>query len=307
MTANSPLPLGLQLKRARRAAGLSQAELARRAHVSQPLVSHYERSLGEPGGEAFGRVAAVLGLEVGSAPAPRPAAHAVEPVFDRNWLRNARGRLLASLDGPALRIAHLDRQAVPGISGDLAFAAETRSHVLFAVVDGVGGGDQAAMSALLCASTLLGIFNAAKGVTWPDELLSALTQVGDTLGTRRLTASFVGLLDPRHGELAWASTGFPAPLLRNKQRAGPLRGEVVRAIESGRVELASDWLLLLGTDGVAHLPSRGKDVLWETRETRELVAAARTPKELVRRLATSLDRRKPKPEDDALIVALAAP
>ena len=94
---------------------------------------------------------------------------------------------------------------------------------------------------------------------------------------------------------------------KDGERTGPLRGETARTIESGRLKLAPNWLLLLGTDGVAHLPSRGKDVLWETRETRQLVTSARTPKELVERLRTALDRRKPKPEDDALVVAVAAP
>ncbi len=308
MAIDTDLPLGPRLRRARRQAGLSQAELARRARVSQPLVSHYERSLGESGGEALGRIARVLGIDVTSIPVARRAVDAtVERAFDRDWLRHARDRLLASLGGSSLRIAHLDRPAIPSISGDLAFAVETRSHVLFAVVDGVGGGDQAAMSALMCASTLLGIFRAGKGIVWPDELLTALSDVGDTLGTRRLTAAFVGLLEPRYADLTWASTGFPAPLLRNGERTGPLRGETPRTIESGRLKLAPNWLLLLGTDGVAHLPSRGKDVLWETRETRQLVASARTPKELVERLRTAFDRRKPKPEDDALVVAVAAP
>src|SRR5512145_282844 len=152
MAINNGLPLGLLLRRARQKSGMSQADLARRAQVSQPLVSYYERSLGEPGGEALARIAGVLGIELDTAPAPRPAASAVEPVFDRSWLRDARRRLLSSLALTSLRIAHLDRPAVSGVSGDLAFAFETRSHVLFSVVDGVGRGDQAAIGALLGAS-----------------------------------------------------------------------------------------------------------------------------------------------------------
>jgi len=249
----------------------------------------------------------VLGIEVELGPAPRGAASAVAPGFDRSWLRDARRRLFESLDVTSLRIAHLDRPAVPDVSGDLAFTFDLRSHVLFAVVDGVGSGDQATIGALCWTSSLLGILHAAKGVVWPDEVLVAADRAGLVLGKRRLTACFVGLFDSRHSELAWASAGFPTPMLRNQGRAAPLRGESVRSIESGRTKLAPDWLLLLGTDGVAHLPGRGKDVLWETRETKVLVAGARTPKELVHRLATALDRRRPKPEDDALVVAVAAP
>jgi Zn-dependent peptidase ImmA (M78 family)/DNA-binding XRE family transcriptional regulator len=57
--------LGEVLETARRAYGLTQAELAARAGVTQAALSRYENGLREPEGDALDRVAASLGVTVG--------------------------------------------------------------------------------------------------------------------------------------------------------------------------------------------------------------------------------------------------
>ncbi|HEX2736750.1 MAG TPA: helix-turn-helix transcriptional regulator [Acidimicrobiia bacterium] len=54
---------------ARRRAGLSQAELARRAGVSRPTVNAYERGRREPGAEALQRLLAAAGSRLSLVPA----------------------------------------------------------------------------------------------------------------------------------------------------------------------------------------------------------------------------------------------
>jgi uncharacterized protein len=71
---------------ARRRAGLSQAELARRAGVSRPTVNAYERGRREPGVEALERLLAAAGSRLVIAPAieypdPERAARDLEDLL----------------------------------------------------------------------------------------------------------------------------------------------------------------------------------------------------------------------------------
>jgi transcriptional regulator with XRE-family HTH domain len=59
------------LARAREAAGLSQAELARRAGVSRSVLSVYESGKREPSSEALARILAAAGFQLGLRPAVR--------------------------------------------------------------------------------------------------------------------------------------------------------------------------------------------------------------------------------------------
>lgn len=71
------------LRQARRRAGLTQAELARRGGITQPVLSQYERGQREPGAEIFLRLLACAG---------------VRPSFTVRRLDDARqGRLLADV------------------------------------------------------------------------------------------------------------------------------------------------------------------------------------------------------------------
>jgi len=59
------------LGQARRRAGLSQAELARRAGVSRSVLSVYESGRREPSSEALARILAAAGFRLGLRPAVR--------------------------------------------------------------------------------------------------------------------------------------------------------------------------------------------------------------------------------------------
>ena len=54
-----------------RASGLSQAELARRAHVPRSVLNAYLRGTREPGGEALARIVAASGRRLGAGPSFR--------------------------------------------------------------------------------------------------------------------------------------------------------------------------------------------------------------------------------------------
>jgi transcriptional regulator with XRE-family HTH domain len=59
------------LRVARREAGLTQAEVARRAGIPQPVLSMYERGAREPSVAAANRILAGLGKTLTARPAPR--------------------------------------------------------------------------------------------------------------------------------------------------------------------------------------------------------------------------------------------
>ena len=302
MASINPLPLGLRLRRARRAAKLSQAELARRANVSQPLVSYYERATGDIGGEGLEAIAAVLGISLDPRAPEAPPPNDIQAELP--WLGAYRSRVLASLAHCGLTTAFLDRAASTN-SGDLALAIQQRSHVMFAVIDGTGSGDQAAVGALIQTASVLGGTSLGRGVVWPDELLEAVRELPALFGVDSLAASFVAQLDTRHGMLTWASERFPAPLLRSGARTSSLRGERKGDLESGRIQLKEDWMLLIGTDGMAHALSRGGKPLWDTRDVQQLLRHAAQPQEIVDRLAKRLPASGLT--DDAFALVVSAP
>jgi hypothetical protein len=117
----------------------------------------------------------------------------------------------------------------------------------------------------------------------------------------------VAVLDVRHRQLSWARDRFPAPWLRRRGRLIQLEGESAGRLERGRTELTDDWLLLVATDGVAHLPTRGEKPFWIGRDLRQLVANSGSPEELVERIGTRIRAHQP-PEgaDDRLVVAIGA-
>jgi transcriptional regulator with XRE-family HTH domain len=57
---------------ARRSAGLSQAELARRAGMSRSVINVYEHGRREPGADALIHILTAAGHELRAAPAPPP-------------------------------------------------------------------------------------------------------------------------------------------------------------------------------------------------------------------------------------------
>ena len=64
------------LREARARAGLSQAELARRAGVSRSVLSVYESGRREPGSETLSRILAAIGFRLGLENSVREMDHA---------------------------------------------------------------------------------------------------------------------------------------------------------------------------------------------------------------------------------------
>jgi transcriptional regulator with XRE-family HTH domain len=70
---------GTLVRAARRRAGLTQAELARRAGTSQPVVSAYEHGRRDPSVGTLTRLVAAAGERLELSSAPRPASDISPP------------------------------------------------------------------------------------------------------------------------------------------------------------------------------------------------------------------------------------
>jgi serine phosphatase RsbU (regulator of sigma subunit) len=100
--------------------------------------------------------------------------------------------------------------------------------------------------------------------------------------------------------------GTPPPFLRSGRLAqwtGKPEGPAGAFI--GEHELQEDALLVVATDGVAHLPTKGRRPLWDSPELRTLLGRATDPAEVVDMLA----QRAAEPAageriDDRLAVAV---
>lgn len=66
---------GSLLRRARRAAGLSQRDLARRARTAQSVIARIERGRTSPSWGTLARLLAAAGFDLQPRLDPRPAAH----------------------------------------------------------------------------------------------------------------------------------------------------------------------------------------------------------------------------------------
>ena len=71
------------LTRARKRAGLTQAELARRAGTSQPVISAYEHGRRDPGVETLRRLIRATGAELELGVGARPGNELPPPEDDR--------------------------------------------------------------------------------------------------------------------------------------------------------------------------------------------------------------------------------
>jgi transcriptional regulator with XRE-family HTH domain len=96
------------LRQARRHAGLSQLELARRAGITREEVSVYERHARQPSAAAFLRLMANCGVPLGVSPSPGAVAvreRALEDVLDladalpQRWPGQLRYPTFAGLEG----------------------------------------------------------------------------------------------------------------------------------------------------------------------------------------------------------------
>ena len=89
---------GALIREARRRSGLSQAELARRAHVSQPVISAYESGRREPGLSMLTKLVEASGhrLQLGLFPAPHRIRALPDTPMGRRLRRHRRAILNAA-------------------------------------------------------------------------------------------------------------------------------------------------------------------------------------------------------------------
>ncbi len=110
------------IREARRAAGLTMAELAARAGSSKPTISRYENGLVDPGAETLNRLLRACGQELRAGPVGLPASLAEVAERFEGQDGPTTDDVTRTSDGRELRSA-----------GDLkAFAAELRREGLLA-------------------------------------------------------------------------------------------------------------------------------------------------------------------------------
>ncbi|MCK5806743.1 MAG: SpoIIE family protein phosphatase [Lentisphaeria bacterium] len=298
----------------RRERGLSQAELADKVGVSQASMSYYEREQTTPTDAIVAKLEEALELARGEllrrAQGPDQGAEAPAPIAEEH-IEHHRREMLETFRSISHEHAVLDRPAAE-TGGDLAFAVDLRSHLVFAVVDGTGSGTPGALSSLFAASAMMGQLSLQQaGVVWPHEMIRATELVGRLLGAEdRLAEIFVGLFDRRHRELSYCRTSFPVPYVRSRNKILRLRGsqDEFGFCWSGKVTLGSDALLLVATDGVAHLATKSSRTYWDTPELKMAVQNSRTPEDLVqhlkRRAATEYGGQGKKDDMLALVLSL---
>lgn len=278
-------------------------------------MSYYERGQTTPTNEIVSRLEESLELARGELLRQDQEGGREEKVpapvsWVADHIEEHRSEMLETFRSISQEHALFDKQAAE-TGGDLAFAVDLRSHLAFAVLDGTGSGTQGALSSMLAASAMVGQLSLQQaGVVWPHEMLRATDFVGQVLGVRdRLAEAFVGLLDRRHRELSYCRTSFPVPYLRSRNKISRLRGSdnEFGFCWSGKVKLGPDALLLVATDGVAHLATKSRRTYWETPELKAALSNAQTPEDLVQQL-----RRRARTEyggqgkkDDMLALVLS--
>ena len=301
------------VRKKRREKGLSQAELARKVDVSQASMSYYERGQTTPKEEILRKLEETLELEQGELIQRAQTDQLAEPVSASmaDSLENQRRSLVDSFNTIPEAHTVLDLP-VAKTGGDLTFAVDLRSHLLFSIVDGTGSGRQGALSSLLAASAMVGQLSLQQsGVVWPHEMIQASDFAGQILGSEdRLAEVFIGLFDRRHKVLSFCRTTFPVPFLRSRNKISRLRGSdgEFGFCWSGKVKIAPDSLLLVATDGVAHLATKSRRTYWNTPELKTAIGNARTPEDLVqqlrRRVATKFGGDGKRDDMLALVLSL---
>ncbi len=284
---------------------MSQQELARQAEISQAVVSYYERGRATPSPRTLGRLEHALGFREGELLRARvPASvHMSDPARSDP----PRSAFLSTIGAIGWRSETFDLPAGDD-GGDLALAVDLRSHVFLVVIDAEGSGPASAPVARLAAGCAFGATIApGGGVPTPDDVVEATVRFWRFVGLSPQSAAVCVIsFDRRARRLRQCRLGMPPPFVRSGRLAhwtgrpdGPAGAFV------GDLALETDALLVIGTDGVAHLPTKGPRTLWEAPELRTLLSHATDPGEVVDMLA----RRAAEPVegervDDRLAVAV---
>lgn len=268
------LPVGVLLRRARQARGLSQRDLAQAAGVSQAAISYYERGRVQLPAAVLAQLKRALDLPSGEldggifglAAPPHPLA-----LEELGLNRTAFLKSLASLPEEA---AMFDRPA-GNDGGDLAFAVDLRSHVFLVVIDAQGSGAGSAILARVAAACAFGVIPSG-GVPQPEDIVDATLRFWSLLGASPRSASLCAVcFERRTRRIRQCRLSMPPPFLRSGRLFhwtgkpdGPGGAHVAETT------LESNALLVIATDGVANLATKGERVLWKAPELRTLLNRA---------------------------------
>lgn len=234
--------LGERIRRARKARGWTQADLAARAGFSQPYVSHVE--LGRVGfSDGVRKLLDVLGL----------ASEEPQGRRDRSSLQDARPpRLMPQRLGPAVDVSTYVK---PDLGGDFfLFVPITREELLVAAVDIAGNGAAALPAARYLQGWLRGRVTGS-GRPRLELLAEALEQ--ELVETTLEATWFLALLtqsDRTSMHYRAVGSGYPAPLLLRGERGktspsmeGTESGGA-RVVEIERLE--APFTLAMASDGL---------------------------------------------------------
>jgi len=226
--------------------------------------------------------------------------------------RQLQGDLLPTeaphLPGWSLSHAYRTANEVGGDYYDFACLPDGRLALMVGDASGHG----------MAAGLLMAIANASLKLALdldprPVEVLTllnrALCRTGDT---RAFMSLFFGLLDPRTGELEYASAGHPFPLLRRSDGAIvelgegglPLGIRTELTVRPLSVSMAEADLLLVFSDGLPEAPGIG-DATFGYERIRALLAAGGSAQEVRDRVLRSLDAHlggRPLADDFSLVV-----
>jgi hypothetical protein len=121
----------------------------------------------------------------------------------------------------------------------------------------------------------------------PEDIVEATVRFWRFVGMPPQSAAICVVSFERRGRrMRQCRLGMPAPFLRSERVShwtGKPEGPAGAFV--GETVLDSDALLVVATDGVAHLPTKGERTLWDTPELRTLVSRATDPGEVVDALA----------------------
>lgn len=272
--------IGVLIRRSRRERGLSQQQLAEKIGISQAIVSYYESGRVAPGTDTAIRLAEALGLPASVLQESDSDVRVLLPENTKPDPEHSRRAFLRTLNLLPGRYATLDQPA-GNDSGDLAFAVDLRSHVFLVLLDAQGSGEQAAPVAKLAGACAFGaIVIPGGGLPSPADVVDSTIRFWKHLDAPVNAAAIcVICFDRQARRVRQCRLGMPVPFLRGatwmgkpEGPAGAFLGE--RAIDDG-------GLLLLATDGVAHLPTKGEQTLWASPELRTLTSTATEPSEVI--------------------------
>lgn len=252
------------------------------AGISQAVVSYYETGRATPSPETAGRLAKALNLPTSD------LTHAIneperehQPVTrDAELPRDSFLKTLRTLPG---RVATLDQPAGED-GGDLAFAVDLRSHVFLVVLDAQGSGPTSAPFARLAAATAFGAtIVPGGGLPTPEDIVDATIRFWRFVEVPVSSSAICVVCFDRQGRrIRQCRLGMPPPFLRSGRLAqwtgkpdGPAGAFV------GETELGADGLLLVATDGIAHISTKGERPLWDAPEVRTMLARATDPSQVV--------------------------